>query len=133
MKLAKWDDGYVLDSDPRREDPLYYYMREGTWGSAIGIEVSPLYEEQAASKVTIRVWPEHLLREASLNTAERCEMYPRIVSVLLRQFPKWSTVTLQALHISELVKDGQILSMFTKMGFSLTSSTTDEETWTRGE
>lgn len=131
MKLAKWDDGYVFDADPRREDPLYYYMQDGGWGSAIGIEVAPLYEEHTASRVTIRVWPDHLPREAGLDAAERRDMYPRVVSVLLRRFPKWSSVTLQSSHIPELAEHGLVSAAFTKAGFSHSMSTTNEETWTR--
>jgi len=131
MKLAKWDDGYLFDADPRREDPLYYYMREGGWGSAIGIEVAPLYHEHSASRVTIRVWPEHLPREAGLDAAERRDMYPRVVSTLLGRFPKWSSVTLQSAYIPELGAHGLVSAAFTEAGFSRSMSTTNEETWTR--
>ena len=133
MKLAKWDDGYVLDADPRREDPLYYYMRDGGWGCAIGIEVSPLYEEHTALTVTIRIWPEHLPREAGMDAAERLEMYPRVVSVLLRRFPQWSSVTLQTTRISELRDSGRVSVAFEEAGFARIASAANEETWTRGQ
>jgi len=131
MKLAKWEDGYVFEADPRGEDPLYYYMLDGGWGSAIGIEVEPLYEEHAASRVTIRVWPEHLPRWADLDAAQRRNVYPRVVSVLLRRFPKWSSVTLQSAHIPELTERGLVSAAFTEAGFSHSVSTSNEETWTR--
>ncbi|WP_395742729.1 hypothetical protein [Prosthecobacter sp.] len=131
MQLAKWDDGYVFDADPRREDPLYYYMRDGGWGSAIGIEVAPLYEEHTASRVTIRVWPEHLPREAGLEAAVKRDMYSRVLSVLLRRYPKWSSVTLQSNHIPELAEHGLISSAFMEAGFSRSMFTTHEETWTK--
>ena len=129
MKLAKWDDGYVLETDPRREDPLYYYMREGGWGSAVGIEVSPLYDEHAKTKVTIRVWLSHLPREAGMISAERCEMFRRVVSVLLLRFPRWSHVTLQTTYMAELVGRGEVAVIFKEAGFSCFTSTAGEETW----
>ncbi len=132
MKLAKWDDGYVLDADPRREDPLYYYMREGGWGSALGIEVDPLYKEHDAISVSIRVWPEHLPREAGLSCEEQLQMYPRVISTLLNRFPKWSRVTLQTYRLSELLEHSSLPTVFTAAGFSSSMSTApDENTWTK--
>jgi len=131
MNLAKWDDGYIFHADPRREDPLYYYLRDGAWGSAIGIEVDPLYEEHTASHVTIRVWPQHLPREAGLETREWRDMYPRVVSVLLRRFPKWSSVTLQSSRLRELAELGLLAAAFTQAGFSQSISASNEQTWTR--
>ena len=132
MKLAKWDDGYVLDADPRREDPLYYYMREGGWGSALAIEIDPLYEEHSVTTVSIRVWPEHLPREAGLNTEERLQMYPRVISTLLARFPKWSQVTLQSPRLPELLEHSSLSAVFTAAGFSPSmSSAPDENTWAK--
>ena len=132
MKLAKWDDGYVFDADPRREDPLYYYMREGGWGSALGIEVDPLYEEHTASCVSIRVWPEHLPREAGMDSSEIHQMYPRVISVLLARFPKWSRVTLQSSHLPALIERSSLSAAFTAAGFShIMRTTPNEQTWTK--
>jgi len=131
MKLAKWNDGYILDADPRREDPLYYYLLEGGWGAAIGIEVAPLYEEHEATQVVIRIWPAHLPREASLSAVDRCTMYPRVLSILLRRFPKWSSVTLQSDYIPELTELGLVAAAFTEAGFTRGAATTNEETWTK--
>ena len=131
MKLAKWDDGYVLDADPRREDPLYYYMQEGGWGSALGIEVAPLYEEHTATRVSIRVWPEHLPREAGMEAVERRDMYHRVVYVLLSRFPKWSQVTLQSSYLTEITEQGLVSGAFAAAGFSRSISKASEETWTK--
>ena len=54
--IKEWPDGYLLSMDPRREDPLFYYMKRDDWEHAIGLEVLPLYEERAAVEVTISVW-----------------------------------------------------------------------------
>jgi hypothetical protein len=131
LKHAKWDDGYVLYTDPRREDPLYYYMRERGWGSAVGFEVAPLYEEHAAIRVSIRVWSGHLQREADMNTAVRRDMYHRVVSSLLQRFPNWSNVTLQSIYLPEITEQGLVSSAFTEAGFSRSMSTTNQETWTK--
>jgi hypothetical protein len=132
MKLAKWDDGYVFDADPRREDPLYYYLQEGGWGSALGFEVDPLYEEHTATSVSIRVWSEHLPREAGMDAAERREMYHRVIPILLRRFPKWSRVTLQSSYLPEIMEQDSLPAAFTAAGFSRTMSITpNEQTWTK--
>ena len=132
MKLAKWDDGYVFDADSRREDPLYYYMRAGAWGSALGIEVDPLYEEDTATSVSIRVWPEHRPREAGMDATERQQMYHRVISILLARFPKWSRITLQSSYLPELMEHGSLSAAFTAAGFSNTMNTApNERTWTK--
>lgn len=131
MTIAQWDDGYLLNTDPRREDPLYYYLREGGWGSAIGFEVEPLYGEHTASRVTIRVWPHHGPREAGLPADEWRDLYPRVISVLLGRFPEWSQVTLQSSRLSELAELGLVAKAFQRAGFSQTNHTGTEETWTR--
>lgn len=58
MKLATWKDGFVFDTDPRREDPLYYYLLDGAWGSdsVVGFEIDPRYNEHKATSVCIRVF-----------------------------------------------------------------------------
>ena len=131
MKLAEWNDGYIFDADPRREDPLYYYLRDGAWHSAIGIEVEPLYEEHKAARVTIRVWPDHLPREAGLEAIARRDMYPRVISALLSRFRGWSAVTFESPRILEIRGDGLVSAEFKKAGFSCSVSTTDSETWTK--
>ena len=132
MKLEKWEDGFVLDADPRREDPLYYYMRDGAWGSGIGVRVDPLYEEHKAANVTLSIFSEHLAREAGMDAAERLKMYHRIVSVLLGRFPKWSRVTLQSSYLPEIMVQDLVSAAFTSAGFLQSASTTpNEQTWTK--
>ena len=121
----------MFNADPRREDPLYYYLREKGWGSAIGFEVAPLREEETASEVTIRVWPEHLAREADMDAAERLAMYPRVVSAFLSRFPNWSSVTLQSSRLPEFAELGLLGAAFARAGFSPSSSASNEATWTR--
>ncbi len=57
INLAEWPDNRVLYTDPRREDPLYYYKSREGWSFVIGFEVAPMYEEYDATSVTIKVWP----------------------------------------------------------------------------
>ena len=117
MKVASWNDGYVLETDPRREDPLYYYMRDGVWGSGVGLEVDPLYKEQKVTEVCIRVFREHQAREAAMQPAERKEMYHRIIPVLVARFPKVSQVTLHTHYLAELMEGGSLSAMFVSLGF----------------
>jgi hypothetical protein len=117
MKLTNWNDGYVLETDPRREDPLYYYMRDGVWGSGVGLEVDPLYKEHKATEVCIRVFQEHQAREAAMVPAERKEMYHRIIPVLVARFPNWSQVTLHTHYLPDLMEGGSLSEMFAALGF----------------
>ena len=133
MKLAKWSDGYVLDTDPRREDPLYYYMQEGAWGSTIGFEVDPPYEEHKAIHVCIRVFldPAHKFREAEMDKTKRQEMYCRVISELLGRFGRWLRVKLQSSYLSDIMLDGSLATIFKAAGFSPAENTQDEITWTK--
>ena len=132
MKLVKWDDGYVLEQDPRREDPLYYYMRPNDWDTAIGWEVEPLYHEHSARKVSIRIYEKHLPQEAGLDPQERQQMYQRMIPVLLKRHRKWQHVTLHTSHLSEVLHDSALAAAFTAAGFIPgTSATLQEHTWTK--
>jgi hypothetical protein len=117
MKLAEWNDGYVLETDSRREDPIYYYMRDGVWGSGVGLEVDPLYEEHRATEVCIRVFREHQAREAGMQPAQRKEMYRRVISFLVARFPNWSRVTLHSTYLPELMEGGLLSAMFATLEF----------------
>ena len=37
--IKEWPEGYLLSMDPRREDPLFYYMRGDDWERAIGLDI----------------------------------------------------------------------------------------------
>jgi hypothetical protein len=54
-KLAVWDDGYVIEIDGLRKDPLYYYMQEGSWGTGIGWLVEPRFKERTAKSVSVHL------------------------------------------------------------------------------
>lgn len=58
-------------------------------------------------------------------------MYHRVVSVLLRRFPRWSQVTLQSSYLPEIMEQGSVLEAFAVAGFSRSINTPDEETWTK--
>ncbi len=135
MKLAKWDDGYIFDMDPRREDPLYYYLKDKGWGSsAIGIEVEPMCEEHKVTTVSIKIWRDHLSREAEMNITERCKMYSRIIPVLLARFPNWLQVTLQSSFLPEIMEHSSLSEAFTEAGFLYISSPKSEmNIWTKSK
>ena len=61
--IQAWPDGYSLDMDSRRQDPLFYYRNGDDWENAIGFEVLPLYEERSARDVSISVWAGHRDRD----------------------------------------------------------------------
>jgi len=131
MKVAKWDDGYVLETDSRREHPLFYYMLRDGWKDAVGFRVDPMYQEQEAIEVSISVFPDHRDREDCLSPAEREEMYCRVVSALLARFPKWSPVGLRSTHFSQL-SGTPLAEAFETAGFVRTNGKgSDEFRWRR--
>ncbi len=133
-KLAEWSDGCVVDTDPRRDDPLYYYMRRDAWDSAIGVEVFPLYEEHAVNDVSVRVWPSHAERVARLDLPDRLQMHCRIVSTLLARFPNWAVVTLHAPELGDLIEDHSLLAAFEAGGFCRCSALApDRRRWAKSE
>lgn len=95
MQLSKWDDGFRIDTDPRREDPLFYYRRGEEWSSAIGVQVDPAYEEHQAAEVVVRVFPQHKALLAHFSDEEVEVLYGRIVKSLLKEYPNWLVVKVE--------------------------------------
>ena len=118
MKIQKWNDGYRLEGDPRHEDPLYYYLKEDDWGSAIGFQIDPLYEERRSANVTIQVFSKHALREASMEPPARKVMYCRVLPCLVGRHPQWQHVTLQSNYFNEFGADGALAGALCELGFS---------------
>ena len=118
MKKARWSDGYVVNADPRREDPLYYYMQGDAWNSAIGFETEPLYHEHEGTDVTIGVFGDHRVRESALSPAAREEMYCRVLSVLLARFPKWLRVKVRSAYLPDLLGSPALGAVFEAEGFA---------------
>jgi hypothetical protein len=131
-KLASWDDGYVIEIDGLRRDPLYYYMQEGKWGTGIGLLVEPRFKERTAKSVSIRVWQSHISREAGMEPAKRQAMYLRVVSSLVSRYSTWSKVTLQSSYLPEIMQHGPLSAVFEAAGFvKCTSLAPDENIWAR--
>lgn len=105
MKIAKWSDGYVVDIDPRREDPLFYYVKDGAWGTAIGFEADALYEEHRAREVALQVWQKHTALEASLEEEERKLMYVRAIPALAAHFRNWQRVTVRGGKLTAILPE----------------------------
>jgi hypothetical protein len=130
--IKEWPDGTLLSMDPRREDPLFYYMKEDDWEHAIGLEVLPLYEERTAPRVSLSVWEGHRDREAALDAREREQMYVRSLSALAAYHDLWDEIRLVAKNIAEIMKSGALANELWRLGFSLTPSfIPDSVTWTR--
>ena len=130
--IKEWPEGYLLSMDPRREDPLFYYMRGDDWERAIGLELLPLYEERTAPRVSISVWAGHRDRETALAARDREQMYVRSLSALVTYHERWSEIRLVAENIDEIMKAGTLANELKRLGFSLTpSSTPNSVTWTR--
>lgn len=130
--IKEWPDGYLLGMDPRREDPLFYYMKGDDWEHAIGLEVLPLYEERTAVEVSVSVWAGHRDREAALSAREREQMYVRSLSAMAAYLDHWGEIRLVAKNMAEIMESGALASELKRLGFSQTpSSARDSVTWTR--
>ena len=130
--IQTWPDGYHLDMDSRREDPLFYYMTGDDWESAIGLEVLPLYEERTALEVSISVWAGHRDREAALDSGEREQMYVRSISALAAYHDRWGEIRLVAEDLAAILETGAMSLELNRLGFSQApSSTPDAVTWIR--
>lgn len=92
MKIGKWDDGYSLDADPRREDPLYYYLKDKDWSGALGIAVDPMCHEHEVAEVRISIFGNHSGRYAGMTSEEQGTMLTRIIDSLLKRHRNWVTV-----------------------------------------
>lgn len=128
----KWDDGSVLDTDPRREDPLFYYLTKGDWSKAIGFEVLPLYEEAGAEQVQISVFANHRPREAAIGDSEREQLYVRAIPALAKRHRKWRQLTLNAIDLDQILASGALTDELQRLGFRrLIGSGRDQAAWSR--
>jgi len=117
MKAGGWNDGYSLDRDPRGEDPLYYYLKDSDWDSAIGFEIDPPYGERQAASVTIRVFSRHRAREASMESGTRKVMYQRVIPCLVARHRRWQYVTLESGYFDEVTAGGDLARALCDLGF----------------
>lgn len=112
-----WPDGYVLSMDPRREDPLFYYLQETDWAGAIGFQVLPLCEESAAPEVSISVFVDHLIREQALEMPDRRRMYVRVIPALAVQFAAWKRVVVRARDLAQILEGDALHHRLQELGF----------------
>ena len=115
--IQRWEDGYILDMDPRREDPLFYYRREDDWSEVIGFEVLPLYEERTAERVEISVFADHRGREMELETSRREEVYVRVLPALIAHHESWKHVLLRGDDLEVVLESGSLLRELRRLGF----------------
>ncbi len=91
--LGKWSDGALLETDPRNEDPLFYYSF-GNLAHGIGFEVEPLYQHAKSTDVTIGLSPKFLARATALEQPERLTMYVRVFDTLSKRFTRWKRIAI---------------------------------------
>jgi hypothetical protein len=116
--LESWSDGYVLDLDPRREDPLFYYRLGYDWAHAVGFEVLPLYEERTAEEVEISVFCRHRQRERGLSAEVRAAMYARVVPALAAYHDRWRRILLRGEDLETVLSNGAALRELWRLGFT---------------
>jgi len=117
MKIASWNDGSVIEIDPRREDPLLYYLKDREWASSVGFEALPLYEEHRSVDVTLGIWRDHIYREAALDDDSRQQMYLRVIPALATFFKNWKRITVRLPKTPDITE-----ALSSKLGFMKFSS-----------
>ena len=94
MRLGSWPDGSAVEGDPSKDDPLYYYVTDGNWSTAIGFQVTPAREEARASTVMLSVWPSYRALATQSSQSEQAQMYLRTVEALGQRFRNWTEIKL---------------------------------------
>ena len=115
--LDSWSDGYIVDMDPRREDPTFYYRPEDSWDWTIGFQVLPLYEEWDAPEVSISVYVGHLSREQSMDAPDRQRMYARVIPVLAAHHKAWKRLVLRAWDLAAILEGEELELGLQEAGF----------------
>ena len=122
--LRKWADGASLQTDPRDEDPLFYYLF-GDLAQAIGFRVEPLYEHAKSADVTIGLAPHFLARTTLKAPAERLTMYLRVFETLSKRFTGWTRV---AIAIDDpLIGDPAFTDVVKQLGWSQPSGESSKQ------
>lgn len=130
--IEKWPDGYILDMDSRREDPLFYYRQEDDWVEVVGFQVEPLYEEREAERVEISVFADHRKREIGLAESKREEIYVRVVPSLVARHERWNHVRLTGTDLEVVLRSGSLSYEMTQLGFERQSTEgRDDALWSR--
>ena len=130
--LRKWSDGHVLNTDDRREDPLFYYLMRKEWTKAIGFQVLPLYEEATAEQVEISIFVKHRQSESALCEAERELMYVRSIPILAEFHRKWKRITVKGVNLQCIFKSGILITEMHRLGFEpIPGADPDEAVWSR--
>jgi hypothetical protein len=94
MSVKKWPDGDSLTTDPRGDDPTFYYLPSHDWSKAVGFMVSPLFEHAKALHVEISIPPAFLGRLVACSDQERHKTYRRVLETLVSRFTIWRKLTL---------------------------------------
>jgi hypothetical protein len=118
----RFSNGDTIEQDPRREDPVVYYVPAGDWARAIGIEIAPLYEEHRATTVTSRLSGAHEDRLSQLDDTALADFVARVAAVLSKWYPNWlSWSTEWPLPVAQRVGPHAVESAFERAGWHSSS------------
>jgi hypothetical protein len=119
---ADFSDKDRIYQDPRREDPLIYYLPAGDWSRSIGLEILPLYEERKSKSVTLRFFEDHLARLRSMTDSELTLIIQRYAHSLSKSFKHWKDLTIEFPDwLVGRIGEGAILQPFINAGWQLHS------------
>lgn len=124
----KFPDGLIYQ-DPRREDMLFYYVPQGDWKRAIGMQLD--YDPRAAHPATFRFWKESFTRLQSMNDADLALMIQRYAQTISKEGGggrKAFTIELPDWFIARVGESG-ILQAFVDAGWRLQSKEMNSFHW----
>ena len=131
MTFATWKDGFALEQDSRRLDPIYYYVKDGDLVAAVPFEVEPLYEDERAPSPVITVAESARQRVAAMPRSDQLKMYVRVVSTLAKRYKAWQTVTLKIDGVDAQEIETQLTPVMQQLAFVLQSASPSELVWAR--
>jgi hypothetical protein len=127
-----FSDGDSIRQDPRREDPLIYYLPAGEWSRAIGMKILPSYEEHEAKSVIIRFWEDHLASLQLMSDSELVLIIQRYAHTLSKWFSRWKDLTIEFPDwLVVRVGENAILQTFVDAGWQLQSKDINSFQWKR--
>lgn len=113
---TRFPDGDEIAIDPRDADPVIYYLPQGDWQRALGIELDPPYDAEQRRAVTVRLWGPHTDRFGALENPVLQETLERIVRFLSGHYSRWRRLTLDlpswlTSRLGPEVLDGQLATL----------------------
>ncbi len=127
-----FSDGDCIYQDPRREDPLIYYLPAGDWKRAVGLEILPLYEEHEAESVILHFYEGHTARLQLMSDSDLLLIIQRYAHTVSKYFIHWKNLTTEFPGwFAARIGENALLQPFLDAGWQLQSKDAESIQWKR--